>query len=648
MIDQGSCVEVMYPDLYRGLNLKPEDLTTYDSPLKVKYPLGDRIEELAGNQSMARQCLLSAILHQPAAKSLARLRKEKEELVIFLKRNVDVFAWNAYKVPGMDLSFICHHLNVSPSFTPRKQPPRHSSKEHSDAIKDEVMKLKQAGAIKERMITRMFELQLGKNIEIYIDDMMVKSKVESEHVNDLRNIFDILRKHKLQLNASKYSFGIGSEKFLGYMVTHREIEVNPDQIKWKGFEWTEECVLALQQLKEYLSRPPIMSRLKVDKVLFAYIMVASLIVSLVLVRVDSGVQRPVYYVSKSLHEAKLPLRFLLRSVDYIVRITKWGTILEAFDIKYMPRTSVKGQVLADLVTEFAETPLVDRLEEQNMDGKSVGIISLQEPLSRKVYINSAANHRGSGVELVLVSPKKITIEKSLKLGSSATNNEAEYEALLVGMTMVQKMGGKAMEIFSDSRLVVGQVQGELEARDPRMQEYLNQVRHLQPKFESFILSQVPRSRNTHADSLATLATSSAHSLPRVILVEDLCKPSEAKRNVVHVHQIRVGPSWIDLIVLFLKNDVLPESKFEADKIQSEAPQFWLSENQKLYKRSFFGPYLLCVHPEVIELLLEELHEGICGSHTGGRSLSHRALTQGYWWPNMQKGAQEYVKKCDQY
>ena len=95
---------------------------------------------------------------------------------------------------------------------------------------------------------------------------------------------------------------------------------------------------------------------------------------------------------------------------------------------------------------------------------------------------------------------------------------------------------------------------------------------------------------------------------------------------------------MDPIVLFLKKDVLPESKFEADKIRRKAPRFWLSGDQKLYKRSFYGPYLLCVHPEVVELLLEELHEGICGSHTGGRSLSHRALTQGYWWPSMQKGA----------
>ena len=110
--------------------------------------------------------------------------------------------------------------------------------------------------------------------------------------------------------------------------------------------------------------------------------------------------------------------------------------------------------------------------------------------------------------LVLISPERITIEKSMRLGFSATNNEAGYEALLVGMTMLQKMGEKVVKMFSDSRLVVDQVQGELKVRDLRMQEYLNQVRHLQSGFESFNLSQIPKSRNTHADSLATLATSS--------------------------------------------------------------------------------------------------------------------------------------------
>ena len=175
--------------------------------------------------------------------------------------------------------------------------------------------LKNAGSTYQRMMTRMFEPQLGKSIEVYIDDMVVKSKLVSEHVRDLGVIFGILRKHKLRLNASKCSFGVGSGKFLGYMVTHREIEVSPDQIKvihnlqaprspkeiqkltgmiaalnwfisrsadrcrpfyllmnkWKGFKWSEDCALAFQQLKEYLSQPPIMSSPKADEVLFAYI-----------------------------------------------------------------------------------------------------------------------------------------------------------------------------------------------------------------------------------------------------------------------------------------------------------------------------------------------------------------------------------------
>ena len=182
-----------------------------------------------------------------------------------------------------------------------------------------------------------------------------------------------------------------------------------------------------------------------------------------------------------------------------------------------------------------------------------------------------ANQRGFGVGLVLVSPEKLTIEKSLRLGFSTTNNKAKYEALLEGMSMIQKMGGKAIKMFSDSRLVIGQVGGELEARDERMQGYLTQVRFLQLKFKSFSLVHIPRSGNTHADSLTMLASSSAQSLPRVILVKDLCKSTEVKGMATHVQQIKIGSSWMDPIVSFLKDDILPPDKLETDKIQRKAP-----------------------------------------------------------------------------
>ena len=195
--------------------------------------------------------------------------------------------------------------------------------------------------------------------------MVVKSKIVSEHIGDLTNIFKILKGHKLRLNASKRSFGVGSGKFLGYMVTHRGIEVNPNQVKainnlqppqnpkevqkltgmtaalnwfisrsadrcrpffqlmnkWKGFEWTEECAQAFQQLKDYLSHPPIMSSLEADEVLIAYTVIAPHAVSLVLIQVDSGKQRLACYVSKSLYEGEIRYLPLEKAILAVVHGT---------------------------------------------------------------------------------------------------------------------------------------------------------------------------------------------------------------------------------------------------------------------------------------------------------------------------------------
>ena len=128
----------------------------------------------------------------------------------------------------------------------------------------------------------------------------------------------------------------------------------------------------------------------------------------------------------------------------------------------MPRTVIKGQVLADLVAEFAE-PTIEGMEmlwSPSADGKRISTFSQHEHNWWGAHIDGAANQRDSGVGLVLVSPEGITIEKSLRLGFSTTNNEAEYEALLEGMSMIRQLGGKCVSIFLDSRLIVGQVNGE--------------------------------------------------------------------------------------------------------------------------------------------------------------------------------------------
>ena len=146
-------------------------------------------------------------------------QREKEELIKFLKQNIDVFAWNTYEAPRVDPELICHHLNVNPLIAPKKQLPRRPSKEHAEAVREEVAKLKQA-----RTINEVFYPEWLVNMVV----VKKKSKVVLEHLGDLQVIFEILRSYKLRLNASKCSFSVRSGKFLGYLVTHKGIEVNLD------------------------------------------------------------------------------------------------------------------------------------------------------------------------------------------------------------------------------------------------------------------------------------------------------------------------------------------------------------------------------------------------------------------------------------
>ena len=232
----------------------------------------------------------------------------------------------------------------------------------------------------------------------------------------------------------------------------------------------------------------------------------------------------------------------------------------------MPCTSIKGQVLVDLVAEFTEPPIEELESAENLDEKLVSKISQFRLPAWEVYVDGASNQKGLGIGLVLISPKKVIIEKSLRSDFLATNNEAEYESLLIGMAMVQRMGGKSVKVFSDSRLIVGQEKGEFEAKDERLQGYLSQVKCLWSKFDFFDLLHIPRNGNAYADSLPMLATSSAQDLPRVILVEDLYKPTETRREIAQIYQIRAGPSRMDSIIQFLKEDIMPEERIEANKV----------------------------------------------------------------------------------
>ena len=172
------------------------------------------------------------------------------------------------------------------------------------------------------------------------------------------------------------------------------------------------------------------------------------------------------------------------------------------------------------------------------------------------------------------------------------------------------------------------------------------------KFCTAKVVQVARGQNRHADSLATLASAITEDVSQIIKVKLITKPSINTVTDVGVVGISITtvstaePCWMDPIVDFLAEDRIPDDKKEASKVCRIASQYWLSADMRLYWRSFGRPYLLCLHLGKVNQVLTKLHERVCGSHVGGRSLAHQAMTQGFWWPRMLKDAAEYMRKCE--
>ncbi|XP_028057794.1 uncharacterized protein LOC114261695 [Camellia sinensis] len=614
---------------------------------------------------------------------------------------MEVFAWSAYDTPGLDLEFACHKLNINPSAWPIMKKSQRSSVEHTVAVIAEVEKLRASGAIREvqypqwlsntiplfgpnqekttfitprgtycyrvmpfglknagatyqRIVTQMFKDQLGKTMKAYINDMVVKSKFATDYLTDLREVFNILRNNQLRLNASKCAFGVGTGKFLGYMVTHRGIEANPDQIKTiqdlevptkakelqklggmatalnrfiskssnrmkpffqllkkrATFEWSSKCTEALQSLKKYLSTPPLLSTPEPGEELYLYLAVSDHIVSAVLIREVNKEQRPVYYVSKTLLDAETqypPLEKLAYAL--LIASRKLQHYFQGHTINVLTKFSIRSV--------FSRADFSGRTAKWAVE---LGEFDIRSMLTGHPIT------RGSGAGVVLISPEGFIWEQALRLGWKASNNEAEYEALLAGLRSAEHFSAEQLLIFSDSQLVVNQLSGVYETRDERMAMYADKAKDLLKKFQSIRVERISRDKNSNADALACLSSSVDTKDARKVWVEFVPEPS----IVSPVFCSSVEPSWMDPILAFLKSGTLPEDKKETNKVRHKSARFWISPSGKLYRCSYLGSYLLCLHPNLVENVLYEIHDGICGCHVGGRSLAHRALTHGYW------------------
>ncbi|RRC62447.1 reverse transcriptase-like protein, partial [Escherichia coli] len=226
----------------------------------------------------------------------------------------------------------------------------------------------------------------------------------------------------------------------------------------------------------------------------------------------------------------------------------------------------------------------------------------------------------------------------------ATNNEAEYEALIAGLDIALRLGAKQLNVRSDSLLVVNQINGDFQAKDSRMTSYLKAVKDRIARFEGFSIEQISRDLNMQADALANLGSAFNDPFMENIPILHLTTPAiETKEEVQMNEEVY---NWSIDIWNYLKHDRLPKDKMEARKTRAKASRYTIFEN-KLYRRSTSGLLLRCVTSKVqIDQILQEMHDGECGNHTGGRSLANRISRQGYYWPTLREDAIRYVRHCD--
>ena len=288
-------------------------------------------------------------------------------------------------------------------------------------------------------------------------------------------------------------------------------------------------------------------------------------------------------------------------------MVKWAVELAPYGINYEPRSAIKAQALEDFIAECSAS-----YPQQGQPDTPLTAWTL--------YVDGSATSTGSGAGFIIVLPTGQVHEQGLKFLFKASNKEAEYEALLVGMGVCCTLGAEHLCAFSDSQLIVSQVMGEYEARDAVMMAYLALVNERASTFKMFEIKHVPRSENRQADALSKLASSSSDRHPKNIWWAVLHQPTITPETVAWVDR---SNTWMDPLVSYLRDGTLPPDPKDANRIE-KAQCFTLYEGI-LYKKAFSHPLLRCTTPDEGRKILEEIHEGECGAHIGGRTLAAKAL-----------------------
>ncbi|XP_015944589.1 uncharacterized protein LOC107469721 [Arachis duranensis] len=398
--------------------------------------------------------------------------------------------------------------------------------------------------------------------------------------------------------------------------------------KNKKFEWTTKCETAFTELKAILSSPPVLQRPEVAKPLYLYLSTSNYSISSALVIETGKIQKPVYFVSRVMQPAEQmyprieqlaltlvtiarrlrhyfqihliivrtnqPLRQILTKPKLAGRLTKWSIELSEFDIQFQSRPTLKAQILADFISKL--TP------DENHYNKAW-----------KLHIDGASSREESGAGIVLKEGDKVIAEQSLQFQFSASNNQAEYKAFIAGLKLALNLQVYSLTTHCDSLLVVQQIQGEFQVKDPLLERYWLIAKDLISKFSSFIILHVHREKNIRADILSKHASTRADTQTSTLSQLIVKKPSIellSIRSINHLHD------WRTPFLEYINTGIIPRDELNPQNFRRKASLYTNIAGQ-LYKRSFSQPLLKCLNKDEAKEVMDEVHEGVCGNHIRG-------------------------------
>ncbi|GKV02675.1 hypothetical protein SLEP1_g15073 [Rubroshorea leprosula] len=495
--------------------------------------------------------------------------------------------------------------------------------------------LKNVGATYQKLVRIIFKLQIGRNIEVYVDDMIVTSVRAEDHIDGLDETFQNLHRAQMKLNPLKCTFAVESGKFLGYVVSKKGIEINPEKVQavrqmeppntvkdvqcltgWvaglhrfiarsverclpffkalrepKNFQWTDECQQAFDELKQYLASAPLLSKPVDGECLYLYLGLTEEAVSSVLLREENKNQKPICYVSKVLQGAEQNYPLAKKAAFALVcTARKLRAYFQSHQIvvytdfplrKILQKPELSGRLI-EWSVELSEYDLKFQ-PRTTIKGQAVADFLVEcAPATVKekapkypvwvLFVDGAANVDESGARAVLLRPNGFKSEHALRFKFQTTNNAAEYEALIYGLKLASELK----------------------------------------------IDKIPRADNHRADELSKLASSRDFNPQRSTIVEVLDASSYIDFTVECqlLSMDPSTPSWTTPLINYLQSGELLEDPSAVKLVKRRAAHFTL-----------------------------EVHEGVCGTHIGGKTLAWKLLRHGYYWPTMVEDAQSYVRKC---